>query len=44
MLDGARRRVRAGTPALAAPVVLVAGEGSAMDRDLCDRKLPPGVG
>ena len=44
MLDGAHRRIRAVAPALAAPVVLVAGEGSLMDRELRDRKLPPGVG
>ena len=38
MLDAARRRVRAVAPAFAAPVVLVSGEGSAMDRELSNRK------
>jgi hypothetical protein len=44
MLDGARRRVRAVAPALAAPVVLVAGERRAMDRELGNRKSSAVVG
>src|SRR3970040_1257895 len=44
MLDGTRRCVRAMEHALGAPIVLVAGEGGAMDRELRNRESPAVVG